>query len=131
MKDESIRQVLINLPTSLLEAFDKTYKGDRKTAIERLMKQQIEGTGNQAPTDYPKLKSDAEDCRRTMDRLRKAISEKMAAMQVIADNAGELTAENVPIITVELSTYAIQPEDGFDRGDIEDYIDYIVLGLQR
>ena len=55
------------------------------------------------------------------------MGEKMAMMQDVADRAGELTLENVPFIIDELTSYEVQSEDDFNRGDLEDYIKWVEI----
>ena len=53
------------------------------------------------------------------------MGDKMEVIQAIGENAGELSVENVPFIIEDLTDYHFQSEDDFDRGNIEDYIEFV------
>ena len=124
-EDEKNQMVVVRVPKEVLESFDKTCpKGLRAERIRELMQQEAEKAGNQVQikVNYEKLKSDADRCRREMERLEKVMDSKKVAVERVALRSIPLEAENIPLIIQQLHSYSIKPEDDFDRGDAEDYI---------
>ena len=133
-ENEKNQIVTFRVPKGLLESFDKSCLegGDRAEKLRTMIMQEAEKSGGQTqvPGNYEKLKSDADGCRREMDRLKRAMGSKLNAVETVALNFAPLAAENVPMITQKLCSYLIEPQDGFDRGDVEDYIEFLEV-LQK
>ena len=123
--DEKDIRFTIRVSKDLLEAFDKKGSGARKDKICALMQREIQQPRGQVKVDYEKLKKDADDCRREMDRLKKAMGQKFYAIESLAQSFAPLTSDNYTIILQALWSYETGQEDNFNRNNIEDYIEYL------
>jgi hypothetical protein len=127
---KDFQMVTIRVPKPLLTAYDKTcLVGGRAEGVRTMMQEKVEKSGNQvqATVSLPDLQSKADRCRREVERLRKvmATNNTLEAVGTVALRFHPLEPENIPLIIRELRNYAIKLEDGFDRGDVEDFIEYL------
>jgi hypothetical protein len=120
--------VAFRVPKKILPSFDALCPREGRAAkLRDMVEKEVEATTGEetASANYEKLKSEADDCRREMDRLKKAMGPKFFAVEAFATSFAALTPENYTEILRELWKYEITPEEGFSRNNLEDYIEYV------
>ncbi len=130
-----IVKVLVRVPKDILDAYDKDVpeKGRNKSIVEMMTKKATEGGNGEAvaAASYEKLAKEAEDVRRDMERIKKALGPRLQAIRRVALTNLAETPENIPKIIKLIDRYEIKERDGFTHLHRLDYIRFLEQTLNH
>jgi len=129
--EDDTKLITVRVPKVLLQAFDKTTSDKERTkTVREMMEQRVGQFSNGQPIamNYEKLKSQTDDCRREMERMRKVLNDRKVAVERVALREIPLSVENIPSIIEYIRKYVrsgIKSTDGFSKYNVEDYISFL------
>jgi hypothetical protein len=124
--ENGTQMITLRVPKKLLKAFDeRTPDGKRTEKFLSLMEKDLTDNGNGdaiAEAKYAKASQAAEDNRRTIDRLTKALNGRKANIESIVFRTMPDSEENLQKALDILFDYKPKETDGFSQHHKEDYI---------